>query len=165
MGYEILRYAQDDMDAVLLGQDLAGAGGVIGQMLNTNGHRITRQRTLLLELIKEAGGHLDADELYRRAREKQPRVSLSTVYRALQLFKKMGLVEEYHFDESHHHYEVRSKKEHHHLLCLGCGKVIEFRAPLSQYVRRNVPEAKDFDIVDTELRMTGYCSKCRRKRE
>lgn len=134
-------------------------------MLNTEGHRITRQRTLLLELIKEAGGHLDADELYRRAREKQPRVSLSTVYRALQLFKKMGLVEEYHFDESHHHYEVRSKKEHHHLLCLGCGKVIEFPSPLSAYVRKHVPEARDFEIVDTELRMTGYCATCRKNRE
>ncbi|MDO8491027.1 MAG: transcriptional repressor [Dehalococcoidia bacterium] len=131
-------------------------------MLNTAGHRMTRQRTLLLDLIKEAGGHLDADELYRRAREKQPRVSLSTVYRALHLFKKMGLVEEYHFDESHHHYEATSKKEHHHLLCLGCGRVIEFQSPLSRYVTRNVPEARDFHIVDTELRMTGYCSNCRK---
>ena len=123
---------------------------------------MTRQRTLLLDLIKDAGGHLDADELYRRAREKQPRVSLSTVYRALHLFKKMGLVEEYHFDESHHHYEATSKKEHHHLLCLGCGKVTEFQSPLSRYVTRNVPEARDFHIVDTELRMTGYCSDCRK---
>lgn len=134
-------------------------------MSNTAEHRITRQRKLLLDLIREAGGHLDADELYRRARAKQPRVSLSTVYRALHLFKKMGLVEEYHFDDSHHHYEVRSEKEHHHLLCLGCGKVVDFQSPVSRYVTRNVPEARDFDIVSTEVRMTGYCSACRKGRQ
>lgn len=134
-------------------------------MSNTAEHRITRQRKLLLDLIREAGGHLDADELYRRARAKQPRVSLSTVYRALHLFKKMGLVEEYHFDDSHHHYEVRSEKEHHHLLCLGCGKVVDFQSPVSRYVTRNVPEARDFDIVSTEVRMTGYCSACRKERQ
>ena len=123
--------------------------------------RVTNQRALILEIIRHGKGHLDADEVYRQAREKQPHFSLSTVYRTLRMFKKLGLVEELHFDETHHHYEVKSPAEHHHLACLGCGKIIEFRYPLSRYVKRNVPEAKDFDIVDAEIRMTGYCPKCR----
>jgi Fur family ferric uptake transcriptional regulator len=48
------------------------------------------------------------------------------------------------------------------LVCLGCGRVIEFRYPLSRYLRKKIPEAKDFDITETEIRMTGYCAKCRR---
>ena len=133
--------------------------------LNLTGVRVTNQRALLLEIIRQGQGHLDADEVYRRARQKYPRLSLSTVYRTLQLFKKLSLVEEVHFDESHHHYEAKPSTEHHHLVCLGCGRVIEFQYPLSRYVKRNVAEAKDFEIVATEIRMTGYCSKCRQERE
>jgi len=133
--------------------------------LNSAGLRVTNQRALLLEIIRQGEGHLDAFELYRRAREKQPRLSLSTVYRALQKFKKLGLVEEVHFDETHHHYEVKPSSEHHHLVCLGCGRVIEFHYPLARQVERNVPEAKDFDIIGTEVRMTGYCSRCRQERK
>ncbi len=129
--------------------------------LNTAGVRVTNQRTLLFEIIRRGRGHLDADEVYQQARQKYPRLSLSTVYRTLQLFKKLGLVEELHFDETHHHYEVKPSTEHHHLVCLGCGKVIEFRYPLSRHIKRNVPEAKDFEVADTEIRMTGYCSRCR----
>jgi Fur family ferric uptake transcriptional regulator len=133
--------------------------------LNLAGLRVTNQRALLLEIIRQGGGHLDAFELYHRARKKQPRLSLSTVYRALQKFKKLGLVEEVHFDEAHHHYEVKPSAEHHHLVCLGCGRVIEFNYPLARQVKQNLPEAKDFDITGTEVRMTGYCSRCRQERK
>ncbi len=133
--------------------------------LKITGMRATNQRALLLELIRQGEGHLDADELYRRAREKQHQLSLSTVYRTLRLFKKLGLVEETHFDEAHHHYEAKPSTEHHHLVCLGCGRVIEFRYPLLRYVKRNVAEAKDFDIVETEIRMTGYCPRCRQDKK
>jgi len=129
--------------------------------LNVAGMRVTKQRALILEIIRRGQGHLDADEVYRQAREKQPRLSLSTVYRTLQLLKRLGLVEEVHFDEAHHHYEVKPPSEHHHLVCLGCGRVIEFSYPLTRYVKRNVPEAKDFEVVDAEVRMTGYCPRCR----
>ena len=133
--------------------------------LNVTGMRATNQRALILRIIRHGRGHLDADEIYRRARIKQPHLSLSTVYRTLRMFKKLGLVEEVHFDEGHHLYEVKPSAEHHHLVCLGCGRIIEFCNPLSRYVKRNVAEAKDFEIVDTEIRMTGYCSQCRQSRK
>ena len=133
--------------------------------LNSRGLRATSQRALILEIIRRGQGHLDADEVYRQAREKQPRLSMSTVYRNLQMFKKLGLVEEIHLDETHHHYEVKPSVEHHHLVCLGCGKVIEFRYPLTRHVQRNVAEAKDFHIIETEVRMTGYCPQCQQDRK
>ncbi len=133
--------------------------------LSVAGARATNQRALILEIIRQGRGHLDADEIYRQAREKQPRLSLSTVYRTLRTLKKLGLVEELHFDDTHHHYEVKPPTEHHHLVCLDCGKVVEFYNPLSRYIKRHAPEAKDFDITETEVRMTGYCAKCRRRRK
>jgi len=132
--------------------------------LKKSGKRVTSQRALILEIIQQGKGHLDADEIYRRGRAVQPRLSLSTVYRTLRAFKEPGLIEELHFDDSHHHYEMKPTRKHHHLVCLGCGKVVEFRYPLARYLKKSVPEVKDFEIVDAELRLTGYCSQCRQKK-
>ena len=135
------------------------------QVLNSSSQRVTAQRTLLLELLRRSEGHLDADELYRRARRKHSRISLSTVYRNLQLFKKLGLIEEHHFAEEHHHYEVKQTTEHQHLLCLNCGKIVEFACPLSQKFKKDVGRQYDFDITGVEVRMTGLCSTCRKRSE
>ncbi len=129
--------------------------------LRVPGLRVTNQRALILEVIRKGQGHLDADEIYRRAREKKTRLSLSTVYRTLQTLKKLGLVEELHFDDEHHHYEVKPPTEHHHLVCLGCGRVIEFEYPLTRLVKRHITQARDFEITDSEVKITGYCSQCR----
>ncbi len=134
------------------------------KMLNRAGRRVTSQRALIMSIIRRGHGHLDADEIYRQAREKEPRLSLSTVYRTLNVLKELELVDELHFDENHHHYEAKPSTEHHHLKCLGCGRVVEFNYPLSDYLRENVPAVKDFDITATEVNMIGYCGRCRRKK-
>ena len=131
------------------------------QALNENGLKITSQRALILEVIRHGEGHMDADEVYRQARKKQPRLSLSTVYRNLQTMKRLGVLEEVHLDETHHHYEIKSPTEHYHLVCLGCGRVIEFQYPLTRLVKRNITAAKDFEITGSEFSLTGYCPACR----
>ncbi|UCB42160.1 MAG: transcriptional repressor [Dehalococcoidales bacterium] len=131
--------------------------------LTTTGLRATSQRAIILDIIRKSESHLDVDEIYRRARKREPRISLSTVYRSLHRFKEMGLVEEHHFGEHHHHYEVKPTSAHHHLMCLSCGRVIEFDYDLSRQIMENVPETREFEITETELRMTGYCHKCRKK--
>ena len=137
----------------------------IRRALSTCGLKITSQRALILEIIRQGRGHLDADEVYRQAREKQPRLSLSTVYRTLQTLKKLGLVEELHFDEAHHHYEIKPPTEHHHLVCVACGTVVEFECPLSQKMQEDVNREKGFEVTDVEVRMRGYCPKCRQERK
>ena len=131
--------------------------------LKASGMRATSQRSLILEAIRR--GHLDADEIYRQVRRKRPRLSLSTVYRTLRMFKELGLVEELHFDEAHHHYEMKSSSEHQHLVCLDCGKIMEFEYPLSQKIKKNIAREKDFEVTGVEIQVTGYCSKCRQNRK
>ena len=125
------------------------------------GMRSTRQRALILGIIGR--GHLDADEIYVMARQENMRISLSTVYRTLQKLKKLGVINEHLFDDAHHHYELKSSEEHHHLVCLSCGKIIEFQYPISKYINRNVAAAKGFQIATTEVKVSGYCSDCRKK--
>ena len=129
------------------------------------GKRVTSQRILLLDLIRKSEGHIDAEALHRRARERHPRLSLSTVYRTLQLFKSLGLVDEHHFSETRHHYEVKDHNEHHHLVCLSCGAIIEFQCPLTGQIKKDIGQKNDFQIIETEMRMIGLCSECREKKE
>ena len=129
--------------------------------LNSAGLRATTQRALILEILRQ--GHMDADEVYRQARKKRPRLSLSTVYRTLQKLKELDLIDELHFDENHHRYEVKQPAGHHHLVCLGCGKIVEFEFLLSAQMKKDVAREKDFEVTATEVHMTGYCAQCRRK--
>jgi Fur family ferric uptake transcriptional regulator len=55
---------------------------------------------------------------------------------------------------------VKTSGEHHHLVGLGCGKVIEFHQHLSRYIQRDIAGAKDFDITETEIRVSGFCAEC-----
>jgi Fur family ferric uptake transcriptional regulator len=138
--------------------------GTNRELLNMAGLRSTSQRALILDIIRSGQGHLDADEVYRRARRKQPRISLSTVYRTLQALKELELVEELHFNDEHHHYEIKPSTEHHHLVCLGCGKVVEFQCPMSEKIKEDISNEKGFEVTSTEVRMRGYCPDCRKKK-
>ena len=135
------------------------------KMQELSGQRVTSQRRLLLDLLRHSEGHLDADELYRLAKEREPRISLSTVYRALSLFKELGLVEERHFADEHHHYEVKRKREHHHLVCLGCGKVVEFQSPLTKRIKEDVSLRSGFEILNASVSLEGYCERCRHEQD
>ena len=125
--------------------------------------RTTQQRRLLLDLIYRAQGHLDADEIYRQAKEKEARISLATIYRNLKLFKELGLVEERRLGEEHHRYEVKSSTEHHHLVCLGCGQIVEFESPIIGQVATKVQHENNFDITSNELKLEGYCRRCQER--
>jgi len=129
------------------------------------GRSVTAQRRLLLELIRRAKEHLDADELFRRAKDQEPRISLATVYRNLKLFKELGFIAESNLGEAHSHYEIKGAREHHHLVCLGCGLVVEFDSPLIAEAKAGIQRGKGFDIVSAQLKMEGYCSKCKQKRK
>lgn len=122
-------------------------------------HRLTPQRMLLLHLIRQ-GGHLNADELYRRAKESEPRLSMSTVYRSLQLFKELGLVEEHHFDKAHSYYEAKTGVEHHHLVCLNCGRVVEFEHSLTERIKGDVGKQTGFHILGAKVLVEGLCPGC-----
>jgi len=131
------------------------------RLLKAEGKRMTHQRELLLRTLEEANGHLDAEELFLLARERDPRLSLSTVYRTLNVLKEVGLVEELHLGEEHHHYEVTSPAEHHHLICTRCGAVIEFESELIEQMKSEVAEKHGFEISGMHVDLMGLCAGCR----
>ena len=129
------------------------------------GRPVTTQRSLLLKLISEAGRHLNADELYQRAKKKEARISLATVYRNLKLFKELGLIAESNLGDNHSYYEMKGLSEHHHLVCLGCGQVIDFESPLIAKAATEIEREKKFNVTSVQLKIEGYCPRCKHKND
>lgn len=125
------------------------------------GHPLTNQRRLLLELLRGAKGHIDAKELYRRASNKDESISPATVYRSLNLFKELGLVDEVRLGNNIRcYYEVKQLPEHQHLVCRGCGRVLEFQDPHFHEIVEAVRKEHSFKVTKAVLYLEGYCPEC-----
>jgi Fe2+ or Zn2+ uptake regulation protein len=128
-----------------------------------HGHSMTAQRQLLLELLRDADEHIDAKELYRRASARDKSISPATVYRTLNLFKELGLVDEMRLGKVRCYYEIKQSPEHQHLVCRGCGRVIEFQTSYFQKLIEAVRREHKFNITKAELYLEGYCPECEEK--
>ena len=126
-----------------------------------SGHPLTTHRRLLLRLIRDADGHIDAKELYRRASSTDTSISLATVYRSLHLFRELGLIEERRLGRLSYRYEIRHPAEHLHLVCRDCGKVIEFQNPLISELVGTVQQEQGFSVTKAEFYLEGYCRQCK----
>ena len=127
------------------------------------GHPLTAQRRLLLELLRDAQGHIDAKALYRRASAKDESISPATVYRTLNLFKELGLVDEMRLGKVRCYYEIKQSQGHQHLVCQGCGKVIEFQNSHFKKLINAVQREHGFNVKKAELYLEGYCPGCEDK--
>lgn len=131
------------------------------EALRAEGYRMTKQRDALLEVIEHAEGHLDADGIYDLARRRDPRISLSTVYRTLNLLKHHDLVDELHLSEEHHHYEPRSgRPQHYHLVCVDCGTVQEFSGGVLDGLTDELRREQGFVVTGLQLDVQGHCGRC-----
>lgn len=133
--------------------------------LQERGIRLTRQRQVLLDLIDKTGLHLDADQLYALAKQKDPKINRVTVYRTINMLKEVGMVDELdlmHWSGGQHYYETRLKQEHAHVICLRCGKVEEFFGQPLQRIRRQVEAHFGFQVLIARTEVGGYCPQCRR---
>jgi len=124
------------------------------------GMRWTQQRDTLIDVIEKAQGHLDVDELYRLARQQDPRLSLSTVYRTLAVLKRHRLVDELHLTEEHHHYEAKIGAQHFHMLCTSCGTVTEFSGALVDRLQQELRREHGFTVESIDLDVSGVCARC-----
>jgi Fur family ferric uptake transcriptional regulator len=132
--------------------------------LARRGIRITGQRKILVETIQESERHLDAATLLERARQRDPGVNRATVYRTLELLKKLRLVDELdlmHLNGEKHFYEAKTNVDHIHLACFECGKIEEFSSPLFEDLKAEITRKRGFQIRVTRLEVGGRCSGCR----
>jgi Fe2+ or Zn2+ uptake regulation protein len=140
---------------------MGDSGKRLQDALRSAGRRLTPQRRLILKVLEESDGHLDADTLYDRVKARDPEVSLATVYRTLAVLREIGMVEEHRLGQDHGHYEAVREEPHYHFTCLRCGKVIEFDTPLVSQIEQTLREQKDVHVTGVYLHVSGYCAACK----
>ena len=135
----------------------------LAQELISRGVRMTHQRRLLVDIIQGADSHLDAVQLWQRARVKDPTLNKVTVYRTLAMLKKYGLVDELdlmHLEGEKHYYEAKSTRDHMHLACLKCGRIQEFESSLFEKLKGQIERERRFRIQVVRVEAGGYCDRC-----
>ncbi|WP_028307250.1 Fur family transcriptional regulator [Desulfitibacter alkalitolerans] len=136
----------------------------ICQKLQEKEYKLTPQRkTILKVLLDNEEKHLSAEDIYQIVKHHYPEIGLATVYRTLELLADIDILQKMNFDDGKARYEFSSHDEHHHhhLICLKCGKVIEFNDDLLDVLEKTISEKKDFEVLDHKLKFYGYCSKCK----
>jgi len=135
----------------------------LAQELISRGVRMTNQRRLLVEIIQSADRHLDAIQLWQRARAKDPTLNKVTVYRTLAMLKRYGLVDELdlmHMEGEKHYYEAKTTRDHIHLACLKCGRIQEFESSLFERLKGQFERERRFRIQVVRVEAGGYCDRC-----
>lgn len=131
--------------------------------LVSKGIRVTAQRRALIEVIQESREHLDAGSLLALARKREPKIDRATVYRTIELLKKLRLIDELdlmHLEGEKHYYEVKTKRDHVHLACFRCGRIEEFSSPIFEKLKAEISEQAGFTIRVTRLEAGGHCRAC-----
>ncbi len=123
------------------------------------GLKITPQRIAIIEVLMEKNDdHPGAGAIYREARKKRRSVSLSTVYATLGELSRRGIIKKLQFDQMENRYEG-NLEEHVNLICNGCGKIIDYEAPVSLDPVK-VARKTGFQMLDSRLEYYGYCREC-----
>jgi Fur family ferric uptake transcriptional regulator len=117
------------------------------------GMRMTEQRRVIAQVIEQAVDHPDVEELYRRASARDPRISLSTVYRTLNLFEESGLVTKHDFKDGRARFEPIPDEHHDHLIDIRTGKVIEFRNEEIEAIQELIAKRLGYKLVDHRLEL------------
>ncbi|MBC2857580.1 transcriptional repressor [Stappia sp. 28M-7] len=119
------------------------------------GMRMTEQRRIIARVIEGASDHPDVEELYRRAVENDPRISISTVYRTVKLFEDAGIIERHDFRDGRARYETVPEEHHDHLIDLKTGSVIEFRNEEIERLQEAIARKLGYRLVDHRLELYG----------
>ena len=111
--------------------------------------------------------HLSAEEIYDELRQdKTVNIGLATVYRSLDLLTELGVLTTIELNGVNR-YEVNSTTpesphQHHHLICLRCGKVMEFHSQMTAPLEQEIQTKTGFRIKDHQLKFFGYCEECQK---
>lgn len=115
--------------------------------------RMTDQRRTIAQVMEQALDHPDVEELYRRASAIDPRISLSTVYRTLNLFEEAGLVTKHDFRDGRARFEPIPDEHHDHLIDIRTGRVIEFRNEEIEAIQEVIAKRLGYRLVDHRLEL------------
>lgn len=130
------------------------------EYIKENNLRFTTERVIILEEIFSFPPHFDTEKLFIHIREKHNYVSRATVYRTLELFHKIGIIKKENLGQDFARYELALDRPHHdHIICVVCGKVIEFYDETIERRQQEICEKHGMEMIRHQLQIFGRCKK------
>jgi len=131
------------------------------ELLEKKGLKFTRERRELIQEILRLKTHFDADGLHDLLKSKGSQISRDTVYRTIPLLLECGVIQKSVGDGRREYFERTSVKGHHdHMVCIACGKIIEFHSDLIEKIQTEVCSEYGFKLVFHDHRLFGHCKDC-----
>jgi len=127
----------------------------IEQLCIDKGMKMTGQRRIIARVLSEATDHPDVEEVYRRAVELDPRISIATVYRTVRLFEEANILERHDFGDGRSRYEEASDQHHDHLIDIQSGRVTEFRSLDIEALQEKIAAEHGYRLVGHRLELYG----------
>ena len=127
--------------------------------------KATKQREEIVNIFFNSTGHKNLAQIYAQVLEVNPKVGYTTVYRTLKLLTRFGLAAQRKFADGETRYEPISEKTHHdHLICLDCGKIIEFEDETLETLQETIARHHHFKVFHHKMELYGRCSECTQKK-
>lgn len=137
------------------------ASAQFAEYLASHDLKMTRGRRVILDQILLTRGHFDADHLLMLMRQAGKNVSRATLYRTLARLVESGLVHKVEMGQGQARYEPMFGRHHHdHMVCLACGKILEFESQEIERIQEQVCRKKRFTMTDHTHQIRGYCAGC-----
>ncbi|MCG7495771.1 ferric iron uptake transcriptional regulator [Vibrio sp. Of7-15] len=128
------------------------------QALKQAGLKVTLPRLKILEILQHPDcQHISAEDLYKKLIDIGEEIGLATVYRVLNQFDDAGIVTRHHFEGGKSVFELATQHHHDHLVCLDCGKVIEFSDDIIEERQKIVAENYNVRLTNHSLYLYGHC--------
>lgn len=136
------------------------------QVLWARGHRVTPQRSHVLDAVCDAEGHSTTlGDIYAHVRRKDPTIDRSTIYRALHLFVQLGIVVQMDAGDGEARFEIATPVPHHHLVCRQCGRAREIEGPELTESFGRIADRYGFRVTTEHLTLYGVCAACQASSE
>ena len=119
------------------------------------GMRMTDQRRVVARVLSQSHDHPDVEELYRRAHEVDPHISIATVYRTVRLFEEAGIIARHDFRDGRSRYEETPDSHHDHLIDMKTGEVVEFMDDEIERLQALIAKRLGYRLVDHRLELYG----------
>jgi Fur family transcriptional regulator, ferric uptake regulator len=131
------------------------------------GLRSTAQRRLIVDTFFEGSAHMTIEDLLTEVRARDRGIGYATVYRTLKLLAECGVASERRFGDGLSRYELadEASTHHDHLICISCGRIVEFEEPKIEVLQDAVAERHGFTVTSHKHELYGICPECRAQQD
>lgn len=132
----------------------------IAAVLREHGYKVTPQRLAVYSVVNNNTTHPNAEAIYKELQDDYPYMSLATVYKTMEIFAKIGVVQVLQCEEDAHRYDFNTSP-HAHIRCTKCDRVMDVDIDLEKLAKMAGSQT-GYDVRSVGLSFTGVCAECQK---